>query len=49
MQGAVAGEIGDLQIRVLELLLQRYDAVEALLELSLIQSCGIKIGEAEDR
>ena len=48
MQGAVAGEIGDLEIRVLELLLQRYHAVEVLLELSLIQSCGIKIGEAED-
>ena len=48
MQGAVAGEIGDLQIGILELLLQSDHAVEALLELTLIERRGIKIGEPED-
>ena len=48
MQAAVAREIGDLQIGVLELLLQRYHAIEVLLELRLIERRGIEIGEAED-
>jgi hypothetical protein len=49
MQHAVAGEIGDLEICPIELLLQGNDVVEVSLELTLVKGCRVEIGGFERR
>src|SRR5262249_46091911 len=47
MHRAVTGEVGDLQIGIAELLLQRDDVVEVPLELALTEVGGIEVANTE--
>src|SRR5215468_12287314 len=47
MHSAVAGEVGDLQIGISQLLLHRDDVVEVSLELALIEVGGIEVANAK--